>query len=643
MTSPSTYVSFMGSSRRRISAEESHDSGRPRVEDADDDGDDPLIHLRPDPDNGNIQEDFTAESPMLPRRVPMIVVNDRPSYTPFMVESMRRKLRFFFMNPVEKWKARRQFPWKLLLQIIKIVVVTVQLVLFGYARYSHINFYEDNHVALSHLFLKDWDSSREVESYPPNEGPYAIYTKDEFYDHINYAVTRYANIREVAIGSYDYVGRNLTQSPLKICKTYYRKAVIWGFNESFIFDSSPEERCLDVTLPIPVNSSISADFNSKAFFAENNFTIQFDRLINLEVKFSLKYILLKALAPMDSPDCYQFDINVLFDDQDHDGQARVSLGMIPDMLDCREGIHLGVKYALEIALLNVLNGLVIFICFLSFILCSRAIIRAQALKYETVQFFRNHFGKRLTVNDKLEFLNMWYVMIIINDALIIVGSAIKIQIENKVTDGDLYNACSALLGTGSLLVWIGVLRYLGFFQKYNILLLTMRKAVPDVLRFLLCALMLYSGFIFCGWLILGPYHIKFRSLSSTAECLFSLINGDDMFATFTIISVKSGLVWWISRIYMYSFISLFIYVVLSLFIAVIMDTYETIKMCYESGFPKSDLMEFVSECRDDIHSGIFRQESVDAWSNFSHWLRHCCKRSTRRRRDSERQPLLEDK
>lgn len=51
-----------------------------------------------------------------------------------------------------------------------------------------------------------------------------------------------------------------------------------------------------------------------------------------------------------------------------------------------------------------------------------------------------------------------------------------------------------------------------------------------------------------------------------------------MFATFAGMSERSALVWWFSRLYLYSFISLFIYVVLSLFIALIMDTYETIKV-----------------------------------------------------------------
>lgn len=71
---------------------------------------------------------------------------------------------------------------------------------------------------------------------------------------------------------------------------------------------------------------------------------------------------------------------------------------------------------------------------------------------------------------------------------------------------------------------------------------------------------------------------KFRSLAKVSECLFSLINGDDMYATFLQMREKSYMVWLFSRLYLYTFILLFIYMVLSLFIGLITDTYETIKV-----------------------------------------------------------------
>ncbi|CAL8234724.1 unnamed protein product, partial [Boreogadus saida] len=70
----------------------------------------------------------------------------------------------------------------------------------------------------------------------------------------------------------------------------------------------------------------------------------------------------------------------------------------------------------------------------------------------------------------------------------------------------------------------------------------------------------------------------FESLSRVAECLFSLLNGDDMFSTFAQLKDKNAVVWFFSRAYLYSFISLFIYMVLSLFIALITDAYDTIKV-----------------------------------------------------------------
>lgn len=76
------------------------------------------------------------------------------------------------------------------------------------------------------------------------------------------------------------------------------------------------------------------------------------------------------------------------------------------------------------------------------------------------------------------------------------------------------------------------------------------------------------------------YLLQFRTLNTVSECLFSLINGDDMFPTFKNMNQKSSLVWIFSRIYLYTFVSLFIYMILSLFITLITDTYDTIKVIF---------------------------------------------------------------
>jgi len=54
------------------------------------------------------------------------------------ITTMTKRLKFNFMNPFQKWSyaKRRRFPWKLLVQIISIFLITLQLVLFVSSKFS---------------------------------------------------------------------------------------------------------------------------------------------------------------------------------------------------------------------------------------------------------------------------------------------------------------------------------------------------------------------------------------------------------------------------------------------------------------------------------------------------------------------------
>ncbi|KAM3955146.1 mucolipin-3 [Aphomia sociella] len=534
-----------------------------------------------------------------------------------MEEKMRRKLQFFFMNPIEKWKAKRKFPYKFVVQVIKIVLVTFQLCLFAHNRYNHVNYTWDNRISFSHLFLLGWDSTREINAYPPGAGPLAVYKRDEFFNTLDYAMAGYGNLSN-AIGAYSYNNeKNMKVDPI-FCQYNYKEGIINGFNESYVFNSEIIETCLNFT------SKNNETFSSQFSLENAGVNINFAALVRAKLMFSINTINFRAAGPITPPDCYRFDVQIVFDNEDHDGQMSLVLEADPYKLTCKGDNAYVTDNKIDQVLRSILNILVILICSASFVLCSRAIYRAQLLKELTIQFFRRSYNKELSIDGRLEFLNVWYILIIINDLLIVMGSAIKEQIERNQYTNDQWNVCSLFLGTGNLLVWFGVLRYLGFFKTYNVVILTLKKAAPKIFRFLICALLLYAGFTFCGWLILGPYHMKFRSLATTSECLFSLINGDDMFATFSIMSKKSPMLWWFSRVYLYSFISLYIYVVLSLFISVIMDAYDTIKQYYKDGFPKSDLQQFIGEANiEEVSSGLYRTQSSSSLNEVMNSL-FCC-------------------
>lgn len=456
-----------------------------------------------------------------------------------------------------------------------------------------------------------------MPAYPPASGPLAVYKQSGFYDAIDYALHGYYNVDD-AIGSYSYIAEDNSVGPVILCLFEYKEGIIFGFNESYVFNSEIIKTCMNISL-----ETFNTFKSSHYLLQHKNINVNFSALVRAHLKFALKTVNLKAAGPMTPPDCYQFDIKIDFDNRDFDGQMLLSLDAEPKKLQCKGDTRYITDNRIESAVRTLLNLLVILICTVSLVLCSRAIYRAQMLKFEIMAFFKKTYDKTLSLEGRLEFLNFWYIMIIINDLLIIIGSAIKQQIEQKHFGNDHWSICSIFLGTGNLLVWFGVLRYLGFFKTYNVVILTLKKAAPKVSRFLICAILIYAGFTFCGWLVLGPYNLKFRSLATTSECLFALINGDDMFATFSITSSKSLVLWWYSRIYLYTFISLYIYVVLSLFISVIMDAYDTIKIYYRDGFPKNDLQTFIAPCVDDASSGLFKDDSER--SDLSELLdRFCC-------------------
>lgn len=76
---------------------------------------------------------------------------------------------------------------------------------------------------------------------------------------------------------------------------------------------------------------------------------------------------------------------------------------------------------------------------------------------------------------------------------------------------NIVDVVSIIIGLATFGQIAGLLRFLSYLDEYNILLITLRVAMPSVLRFILCGGVLYVAFMLCGWLVLGPYHSKVGS------------------------------------------------------------------------------------------------------------------------------------
>ncbi|XP_032810024.2 mucolipin-3-like isoform X2 [Petromyzon marinus] len=500
---------------------------------------------------------------------------------------LRRDIRFFFMSPCEKFRVKGRKPWKMGVQILKIVMVTIQLVVFGLSNQMVVTFREENMATFKHLFLRDYRDT-------PADDAYAVYTRADFFGNVAHVLNQYVRLRNVSVGNYAYMRDSDGRiAPINLCRSFYKAGTIDPGNDTFSINPVIEKVCIDMLPLIPLGG-LSLNATRRAvteIFVASNLTLDFHRLIDVTIKFKLKTINLQTVRYHELPDCYIFSITALFDNKAHSGRIMVNLDSDALIRECKEWDISG-SIQKNTHFMMIFDVFIIMLCLTSFVLCLRSIVKGVFLRNEFVLFYHVHYDQTVGWSDQTEFINGWFILIIISDIFTVIGSILKIEIEMKSLMS--YDLCSILLGTSTLLVWVGVIKYMGYFKTYNILILTLRAAFPNVIRFCCCAAMIYLGYCFCGWIVLGPYHFKFRTLNMVSECLFSLINGDDMFSTFSAMKQKSYLVWLFSQLYLYSFISLFIYMILSVFIALITETYETIKHYDAQGRAMSEVDRFLN-------------------------------------------------
>nr|XP_022345615.1 mucolipin-3-like isoform X1 [Crassostrea virginica] len=517
------------------------------------------------------------------------------------VEAVKRKLRNHFEGGINKYVLSHKLPWNLFTQIFKMVLITIQLVMFGNRRITFVEYVESNNIAMKHLFLLHWTPDFETMPYPPTTGPYAIYTSNDLVDHINFAMKQFSHTESLTLGPIRFPDGGFDMAKyLYMCVEQCKEGNVLK-NGTYSLDQHVIKDCLHLIPERAYNNGsqeTETKFDIMAILKKNNKSLVFDRILKIELKFRLKSYRVSVEKAVNEPECYRIDGMVVFDNTNRNGQMAVHLstslkeficGAEFDDVSTNDSDRFGI----------VLDIFVMILCVVSFSFCIRSFSIAYALFQHTVDEVKD-IPKVLNLicSMKFEFVDLWLVLIIINDVLFVTGSIVKICLENKHAESssENYDICALMLGIGCGLAFMGIIRYVAFFAKYNILTVVLKKAFPDLMKFLVTTTILYLGSLLCGWVVLGPYHIKFRHLSTASECLFSLINGDEMFTTFSATMTDNTVIWYFSRFYMYTFLVLFIYAATNLFIAVILGTYDIIK---KPDFERRNSLQIFYAAEDD--------------------------------------------
>lgn len=477
-------------------------------------------------------------------------------------QELKANLYFHISNPLKRWKVEKRLPIKLLLQVLKTLCLIVQLALFtGTIPYQRAEFFYDSREVFENLFLINFEPQEEDGPARPT---YCAYTSTDILNELEYLATRYYELQYITVGGYDFLlDENGTISPIELKLRQYKDVVFNASGNSFLLDGTVSTVSFEFVPPSVQNIR-------EQYFNNSNDTT-FHRFIDLLVTIPIKNI---RIVHPERAECFLFMVEIFFQSDGQSGKIYYNLKESHVKQTCN-GTVLTPKnnLVLQKALLTCLDVIVITLCSISLFLTATTTHRAIKLGRAMGTFYEKQLRVPLSWWERRSLFSLWHVFNVVSDILIISGTVVKIALDY---DGIVDAAPTRILLGTALLFQAGViLRYVSYFNQLNTLTRTLALAFPELLKFLLCAFILFIAFAICGWTVLGSFHPKFNNLNSAVEALFGLLNGDDIYATFIQISPADQWATFIySRVFLYVFLSLFIYAVLNLFTTLVIAAYE---------------------------------------------------------------------
>jgi len=124
-------------------------------------------------------------------------------------------------------------------------------------------------------------------------------------------------------------------------------------------------------------------------------------------------------------------------------------------------------------------------------------------------------------------------------------------------------------GVGCMIAWFNLGRYLEYSPKYFIVFSTLFAALPTTLRFVMANLPVFVGYAFLGTCIFWQSP-RFHTVSQSMMTEFALFLGDSVFDIF---KELTEIDYWLSQVYLYTFLIMFFTVVQNFFISIIQYSY----------------------------------------------------------------------
>ncbi|OAF65549.1 hypothetical protein A3Q56_06721 [Intoshia linei] len=180
-------------------------------------------------------------------------------------------LRYFLMNPIQKWKAKNKFPLKFTLQLFKLLLLSIQIIIFSSFNKNYVEI-EKNIVKYLKLHIFDIEQNHIIYSYS---------SLNQQIDHIS---NKFKNVNSTqSINSFS--GSNFICYDLRILNNIEITEVLIKLdlnkNDIIKFNNVLKERNINITKIISVYIHMEVFFNIHSHLDQHNTIIVHHRNITV--------------------------------------------------------------------------------------------------------------------------------------------------------------------------------------------------------------------------------------------------------------------------------------------------------------------------------------------------------------------------
>ncbi|XP_065902044.1 mucolipin-3-like isoform X2 [Dysidea avara] len=480
---------------------------------------------------------------------------------------IKKRLQLHFQDHIQKWSrdTHPRFPWKAVLHLLLVVFVTVQVSIFAADKFKLTSFLVENTKSFHHYFIRKECNDRINK----------LYSLDDVYEQIEHTVNSYYSLSQQSLTmiiDFD-IGQcgNSNAFPCKD-KNLTSHTKVFPYNPDSSTDIRPEDKpCCNED---STSSSCSIEYCECSVKSQVDCYIHGDNLDTIgTIKFGFMFDATYDKGVIEEYNSVQVHFHIVISlDNKLYNNLEVDIDTTPTFSRLSNNF-------LNRKRTTIIDIVVLILLILSSCTYILSIFQTSNLTKDVKLHFLAYHERHLRWQEISPLYNYWYMMMLFTNLLIFAATLLKVYSDydaQETINIDLLEAISILLGIGILLLWCGLFGLLKYFESLNVLLITVRLALPSILRFAIYIVILFTAFSLCGWLVLGSYHSKFGGPMETAVSLFCILNGDDLYETFTGVEVPSNSVQMFCKLYLFVFMFMFIYIVLSLFIGIFNHAYESL-------------------------------------------------------------------